>query len=370
MRHSCVVIANTPTIRIASRARCGYFARKTPNCRSKRFLLARSTRKTKVDAKGRDPQRWGDFGYNPCYSLKFLAFMNSLNAIPFAKMHGLGNDFVVINATDPAFPRHCLTSDWLSRLADRHRGVGCDQILLVEKAVDSSHDFFYRIFNSDGSPAGQCGNGARCFALFVYRQGLANKPTLRVGLNHSAIDIERISSADNAGVFRVNMGAPIFELDRIPYLGPPPNAHGVATINITIQGEAHTFELSPLSMGNPHAVLVVPAIDSVPVASWGKALENHPAFPDRVNVSFMKINSPTSASLRVFERGAGETLACGSGACAAVVAGISRGLLRPNTPITLSLPGGTLILQWEGGHSSPVWMQGDAQWVFESVFPC
>lgn len=293
--------------------------------------------------------------------------MQPRRMISFTKMHGLGNDFVVIDATAADFPRAALTESCFQQLADRHRGVGCDQILLLEPAKQAGHDFYYGIYNGDGSPSGQCGNGARCLALFIRRQGLSPKPLLRVGVPHGEITIEHIRdhSADAAD-FRVNMGTPIFADADIPFQGAAADARGFRRLTLPPALASSPINVQVLSMGNPHVVLTVDDVATAPVLEWGATIERHADFPQRVNVGFMAINHAEAIHLRVFERGAGETLACGSGACAAVVAGIRAGRLAKATPIAVHLPGGTLKIAWSGQADAPVWMEGAATAVFDS----
>ena len=268
--------------------------------------------------------------------------------LPFTKMQGLGNDFVVLDAT--AAPLQ-LSPGQIRWIADRHFGVGCDQILIVERAHDPANDFRYRILNADGSEVENCGNGARCFVRFVRDQGLTQKNEIRVetlgGVIAPRLDVD--------GRVTVNMGEPVFEPTRIPFTAPAQ----ALTYPLTVGAVTHAF--SVLSMGNPHAVQVVPSVATAPVSSEGPLIEHHPAFPKRVNAGFMEVVSRTHIRLRVFERGAGETLACGTGACAAVVAGITRHLL--DAAVTVTTHGGDLSITWQGpGH--PVWMTGDAVTVF------
>jgi diaminopimelate epimerase len=266
----------------------------------------------------------------------------------FTKMQGLGNDFVVLDAT--AAPL-LLSPSQIRWIADRHFGVGCDQILIVESARDPANDFRYRILNADGSEVENCGNGARCFVRFVRERGLTQKDEIRVETLGGVI-APRLN-AD--GRVTVNMGEPVFEPSRIPFIAPAQ----ALTYPLAIGGATHEF--SVLSMGNPHAVQWVPSVDTAPVADEGPLIEHHPAFPKRVNAGFMEVVNRTHVRLRVFERGAGETLACGTGACAAVVAGITRQLL--DTTVTVTTHGGDLSITWQGpGH--PVWMTGDAVSVF------
>jgi diaminopimelate epimerase len=266
----------------------------------------------------------------------------------FTKMHGLGNDFIVFNAVQQPLQ---LTTEQIRFLADRKFGVGCDQILLVEPARRPENDFHYRIFNADGSEVEQCGNGARCFARFVLEKGLTDKTEIAVGT--SSGDIILYAEGD---LIRVNMGVPELEPERIPF-----QAEARAE-RYPIEVEGSTMEIGVVSMGNPHAVLQVDDADSAPVETLGPVMESHPRFPQRVNVGFMQILSPQHIRLRVYERGTGETLACGTGACGAVVAGRLQGLL--DAEVTVSLRGGDLVIKWDGeGH--PVWMSGPAATVYE-----
>ncbi|MDZ7656193.1 MAG: diaminopimelate epimerase [Sulfurimicrobium sp.] len=269
--------------------------------------------------------------------------------LKFTKMHGLGNDFVVLDGISQAVH---LSGEQFRFLADRHFGVGCDQILLVELPSSSAADFRYRIFNADGGEVGQCGNGARCFVRYVHDKGLTQKTEISVE-TASGIIYPRLE-AD--GQVTVNMGAPRFEPDQIPFVTP-----GRALTYPLPVGD-QTIDISALSMGNPHAVLVVHDVDSAPVAEQGPLIENHLAFPARVNAGFMQIVDRGRIRLRVFERGSGETLACGTGACAAAVAGITRGML--DSEVTVSTRGGELLIRWQG-EGQPVWMTGPAETVFE-----
>ena len=277
--------------------------------------------------------------------------MNTTKAqcIEFTKMHGLGNDFVVIDATELSLE---LSPSQCQAISDRHFGVGCDQILLVEPARNQNSDFYYRIFNADGSEVEQCGNGARCFAMFVRSKGLTDKMVIDVGTMSGTI---RLHIEENDMV-RVDMGTPILEPELIPFHA---NQQQI-TYPVELNGEEIT--IGAVSMGNPHAVITVDDVDQAPVATIGPAMEQHPRFPQRVNVGFMQPVDRNNIRLRVFERGTGETLACGSGACAAVVSGIVQGLLDPQVQVTL--PGGNLMVKWQGkGH--PVLMSGPAATVFE-----
>lgn len=269
----------------------------------------------------------------------------------FTKMQGLGNDFVVFDAVRQ---RVDLDAGFARRLADRRFGVGCDQILLVEPPRLPETDFHYRIFNADGSEVEQCGNGARCFARFVRDQGLTDKDEIPVGTAAGAIRLY----LEPDGQVRVDMGAPEFTPARIPFMAETETPD--ATYPLEVEGR--TLTIGALSMGNPHAVLIVDDVDSAQVATLGPLIEHHPDFPRRVNVGFMQILGPNAIRLRVHERGSGETLACGTGACAAVVSGRRRG--RLDERVRVALPGGELVIEWRGpGH--PVWMTGPAVNVFE-----
>ena len=269
--------------------------------------------------------------------------------LKFTKMHGLGNDFVVIDAT--AKPLH-LSAEQVRVVANRRFGVGCDQLLMVERARSPDTDFYYRIFNADGGEVEQCGNGARCFVRFVRDKGLTEKTRIRVGTQAGVI--EPALEAD--GQVKVDMGIPIFEPARIPFSAP----EQALTYALEVNGKS--IIINVLSMGNPHAVQVVSDIEQAPVGSDGPAIESHARFPQRVNAGFMQVVSRRHIKLRVYERGAGETLACGTGACAAVVAGIQRDLLEAQ--VRVSTRGGDLGISWAGVGKS-VLMTGPAVSVFE-----
>ncbi len=270
--------------------------------------------------------------------------------IRFTKMHGLGNDFVVIDAVRQSVD---LSAEQARFIADRHFGIGCDQILIVEASRRAGVDFRYRIFNADGGEVEQCGNGARCFVRFVHQQGLSDKRDLRVE-TRSGIIAPRLE-AD--GQVTVDMGVPRFLPAEIPF-----ESDSDALIQPLAVAGFGVFEITAVSMGNPHAVQVVADVDRAPVAQAGPLIESHPRFPERVNAGFMQVVSRHEIRLRVYERGAGETLACGTGACAAVVAGIRRDLLA--TPVRVHTRGGGLLIGWAGGHA-PVLMTGPAVTVFE-----
>ncbi|MBX3617592.1 diaminopimelate epimerase [Nitrosomonas sp.] len=268
--------------------------------------------------------------------------------LKFTKMQGLGNDFVVLDGIHQIID---LDRQQLRFLADRHFGIGCDQILLVEQA-EGEADFRYRIFNADGGEVEQCGNGARCFVRYVHDHGLTEKNEIRIETLGGVIS----PKLEINGNVTVNMGPPVFEPAQIPFI-----AERIApAYQLEIAGQPVT--ISALSMGNPHAVRVVADVDDAPVDTEGALLERHSRFPKKVNVGFMQIVDRHHIKLRVFERGAGETLACGTGACAAVAAGINLGLLDPQ--VVVSTRGGELTIRWEG-KNEPVWMTGPAVTVFE-----
>ena len=264
-------------------------------------------------------------------------------------MHGAGNDFVVLDGVRQKIE---LSPEQLRLLADRHFGVGCDQILLVEKAQHPEADFRYRIFNADGGEVEQCGNGARCFVRFVHDEGLTHKREIVVETKSGLIT----PRLEGDGRVTVNMGAPIFDAARIPFDG----GSGAVSEPLEVAGE--TLQISALSMGNPHAVQVVADVERAPVEKLGPLIEHHPRFPRRVNAGFMQIMDRQHIRLRVYERGSGETLSCGTGACAAVVAGIRRGLL--DSPVSVATRGGLLAIAWNG-EGTPVLMTGPAISVFE-----
>ncbi len=279
-------------------------------------------------------------------------------------MHGAGNDFIVLNGIDQDLSN--VTREQWQALAHRQFGIGADQILLVEKATRSDADFRYRIFNADGGEVEQCGNGSRCFVRFVLDQGLSNKNPLRVEVAHTVLTLK--SHPD--GQVEVDMGAPIFEHSHIPF-----NADGLASVQefhetlyaLPLNHPAtHDSLVGVLSMGNPHAVQVVADVDSAPVLEEGSEIEKFAAFPKKVNVGYLQAINRNEIKLRVYERGAGETLACGTGACAAVVSGIRRGLL--DSPVKVHTRGGDLLIAWGGmidGVAQPVIMTGPAVTVFE-----
>jgi diaminopimelate epimerase len=269
--------------------------------------------------------------------------------LQFTKMQGAGNDFVVLDGINQPID---LTPAQYQVLADRHFGVGCDQILLVQAPTQPGCDFRYRIFNADGGEVQQCGNGARCFVRFVHEQGLTPKREIRVETASGII----VPKLEDDGRVTVNMGPPRFELARIPFIAP------MRELTYRLEVDGRVLEISALSMGNPHAVWLVDDVDTAPVAELGPLIEHHPRFPQRVNVGFMQILGRDQIRLRVFERGSGETLACGTGACAAVVAGITRGLL--DATVLVHTRGGNLSINWSGAGSD-VFLTGPAVTVFQ-----
>lgn len=267
----------------------------------------------------------------------------------FSKMHGLGNDFVMIDAISQKVR---LNADKVRKLADRRFGVGCDQVLIVEEPSNPDVDFRYRIYNADGSEVENCGNGARCFANFVRERKLTGKNVIKVETANGILEL-RVNDNDQV---QVDMGQPVLAPAEIPF-----NASQQAACYPLTVGE-QTFEIGAVSMGNPHAVLLVDSCAQAPVATLGPKIEHHSDFPNRVNVGFMEIVSRSEIHLRVHERGAGETLACGTGACAAVVAGRLRDLL--DSKVTVHLPGGALAIEW-AGPGQPVLMTGPTAQVFQ-----
>lgn len=264
-------------------------------------------------------------------------------------MHGLGNDFVVIDAIGQDIN---LTAEQVHFIADRHFGVGCDQLLLVERPVRENADFKYRIFNADGGEVAQCGNGARCFARFVREKKLTAKDEVTVDTNAGQLLLRFI----DGGLITVNMGVPKHAPEQIPLLMKD------EAVQYSLEYDGGIVSFSALSMGNPHAVIQVEDVVSAPLETVGPWLEKHPVFSERVNVGFMQVVNRQRIKLRVYERGAAETLACGSGACAAVVAGIEQGLLDSN--VSVGLPGGDLLIEW-AGRGQPVFMSGPAVSVYE-----
>jgi diaminopimelate epimerase len=259
--------------------------------------------------------------------------------LAFTKMQGTGNDFVVLDCTEKKFS---LSKEQIQKLADRHFGIGCDQVLVVERPTAAGADFRYRIFNADGGEVEQCGNGARCFVKFVHARGLTTKREIRVETLGGTI-VPRLEADAEVSV---DMGRPAFE--------------GIEAIDV----DGRPVELAILSMGNPHAVQIVPDVAAAPVTTQGPRIENHPRFPNRVNAGYLQVLERSRIALRVWERGAGETLACGTGACAAAVHGIASG--RLDSPVRVETRGGALTITWPGGDNA-VWMKGPAQAVFDGT---
>jgi diaminopimelate epimerase len=276
-----------------------------------------------------------------------------VKGLRFTKMEGLGNDFVVVDATRSPFT---LAPHEIRLLADRRFGVGCDQVLVVEPARERA-DFRYRIFNADGGEVEQCGNGARCFVVFVREHGLTDRREIRVETAGGLI----VPRLEDDGEVTVDMGVPQFDAARVPFVA------GTGAIVEPLAVDGVVVAISVLSMGNPHAVQVVADVDAAAVATQGPLIERHPRFPQRVNAGFMQVVDRATIRLRVYERGAGETLACGTGACAAVVAGRRRGLLDERVRVITR--GGELSIAWAGGDA-PVTMKGPARTVFEGEWRC
>lgn len=268
--------------------------------------------------------------------------------LSFSKMQGIGNDFVVIDATRQPF---ALSPQQIQRLADRHRGIGFDQLLVIAASSSAQADFDYRIFNADGSEAEQCGNGARCIARYIHEHGLSNKKNLKIKTSKSLMEL----ILEENGEVTVSMGIPTFVPKEIPFLIDTQAAYYSLPIN------DKTIQIGAVAIGNPHAVTEVNDIKTALVKNLGPLIESHSLFPNHVNAGFMQIISPQEIYLRVYERGAGETLACGSGACAAVVIGRKWGKLAEK--VLVHLPGGDLKISWQGDNH-PVWMTGPAEEVF------
>ena len=271
----------------------------------------------------------------------------------FTKMHGIGNDFIVLDHTKSPFQ---LTQEIIQSLSHRQLGIGFDQLLVVENTTLKDVDFKYRIFNQDGGEVEQCGNGARCFYRFVKDKHLTTKESIRVETKSGVITL----TEDHEHMIEVNMGEPIFNPKLIPFISD--TEKNEYSISIDLPNQKEMINVAVLSMGNPHAVMTVEDIDKAPVETLGAYLESHSLFPKRVNVGFMTIVTPHHVRLRVFERGVGETLACGTGACAAVVSGIKRDLLI--SPVKVDMPGGSLSIDWKGDKNS-VMMKGPAVTLFE-----
>ncbi len=272
--------------------------------------------------------------------------------VKFTKMHGLGNDFVVIDKINQAVQ---LSTSQIQFIANRNHGIGCDQLLFVEAASRDGVDFNYRIFNADGGEVEQCGNGARCFAQYIKEHGLSDKKQFTVETSSGLIELSLLDDM-NAGLVMVNMGVPVFTPEKIPFISDAIKDH----YTILIDNEAH--EIRVVAIGNPHAVLLVDDVDTAAVTTLGPKIEVAAEFPNRVNVGFMQIVDRTNIRLRVFERGVGETQACGTGACAAVVLGIQSGLL--DNEVNVALMGGNLKIAWQEPDQA-VMMTGTATTVYE-----
>ena len=270
-------------------------------------------------------------------------------SLRFTKMQGIGNDFVVLDRRDASGP---LSADLARRLADRHFGVGCDQVMTIERSDDAVHAFRYGIYNADGSRAGQCGNGLRCVARWLADRGLVNGSGVRLLGPGGSVRVDVLDD----GRVRADMGTPVFDASRVPLLS------GSTQPRYALELDGQRIVFGAVSMGNPHAVVAVDDVDAAPVAALGARIETHAMFPDRVNVGFVQVLDRGRVRLRVFERGVGETMACGSGACAAVA--VLRTWDRVDADVRVALPGGMLDISWAGsGH--PVWMTGPATTVFE-----
>lgn len=271
----------------------------------------------------------------------------------FTKMHGIGNDFIVLDHTKSPFQ---LTKEIIQSLSHRQLGIGFDQLLVVENSTLKDVDFKYRIFNQDGNEVEQCGNGARCFYRFVKDNHLTDKASIRVETKSGVIEL----TEDDEHMIQVNMGEPIFNPKLIPFISD--TEKNEYSISIDLPDQKGLINIAALSMGNPHAVITVEDINKAHVKTLGAYLESHALFPKRVNVGFMEIVTPHHIRLRVFERGVGETLACGTGACAAAVSGIKRHLLT--TPVKVDMTGGSLSINWKG-DTNPVMMKGPAVTIYE-----
>ncbi len=279
---------------------------------------------------------------------------STINKLPFTKMHGLGNDFVVLDFTKGILP---ISDAQFAQIADRRFGIGCDQILIVESSDLKGVDFKYRIHNADGSEVGQCGNGARCFVRYVYEKGLTDKTKITVTTKNGLMTLELLDD----GLVKVNMGKIAFTPSKVPFI-----AERAQTLyDIEVEGSTHQIAIS--NIGNPHTLLVVDDIKDAPLETLGRQLESHPRFPERVNVGFMEKVSDQEINLRVYERGTGETLACGSGACAAVAMAQSLDLINLTGLITVNLPGGKLHI--EKLETDEMIMTGPARFSFSGEYP-
>lgn len=276
--------------------------------------------------------------------------------IHFTKMQGAGNDFVVLDATGSVLN---LSQNQYRALADRHFGVGADQILIIGKAAHPENDFSYRIINADGNEVEHCGNGARCFLRYVRTKGLTQKSSIQVEVSFGVITLSELST----GSIRVQIAVPCFAPEQIPFSPAgliTRTMHQSRVYTLALAGQWR--DITVVNLGNPHAVQIVEEVDSAPVLTEGPLLESHPAFSAKVNAGFMQIVDSHHIRLRVYERGAGETLACGTGACAAVVSGIECGLLA--SPVTVNMPGGILLVEW-AGEGEMCFLSGPAEFVFQ-----
>lgn len=275
----------------------------------------------------------------------------------FTKMQSVGNDFIVFDGVSHEID---LTAETVRRLADRHFGIGCDQILVAQPAEDDTHDFVFKIFNHDGSEAEQCGNGARCLARFLHERGLTKAKTIRIRTSKQSMALN--INADES--VTVEMGLPEFELQKIPFVAESSDATEQGENKLpsyTINLEDESVEISVVAIGNPHAVQRVQRVADAPLSTLGSMISNHPQFPSKANVGFMQVVDKQHIQLRVYERGVGETLGCGSGACAAVAIGITAGWLKDK--VTVSLPGGDVEVSWQQPES-PILLTGSAHTVF------
>lgn len=273
--------------------------------------------------------------------------MVKLLNIPFSKMHGAGNDFVVINQMNRDFH---LTSFQIKKMADRNFGIGFDQLLIIEKPTQASAEFKYRIFNADGGEVGQCGNGARCFFHYLKIKNLSSNNEITVETQSGVI----VLSYKNDGLISVDMGVPVFDHEKIPFISINANVPSVTV-------DSKTYEFFPLSMGNPHAVIKLPKLKGIDLVTIGKALQRSPAFPESVNVGFVQVIDKHTLSLKVYERGSGMTLACGSGACAAAVIAVQNQWVQG--PVNVLMDGGQLTINLTPKGS--IELMGPAEWVFD-----
>ena len=299
---------------------------------------------------GRRPFALPDYNERDPGPVELLVLKNTVDTLPFTKMHSLGNDFVMLDGVSTPLT---LSPEVIRRIADRHHGIGCDQLIVAEPCADGA-DFFMRIYNTDGSESGQCGNGARCFSRFVREQGLTEKTHLEI----ETISTRFTLSAGTGSRVSAELAEPVFELEKIPFRP----AEVSDDYSVSVGGRS--LRIGVASMGNPHAVLLVDDIDEAPVAETGPAIEHHPDFPERTNVGFVQVQDRTHLKLRVWERGVGETLACGSGACAAV--SVCRRWDLIDESVRVTLPGGALEIAWSG--NGPIFMSGPTERVFDGLW--